>query len=217
MSPPTDNLDFSLETVARVLDIAPRRIRYWHQTGILIASRSLDDGMGGKLLFYSFPDLVGLRVILMLRDEHHIKIARLREVSKALRDGQAEGENWASLTFWVQGQNVFFDHPITDARVRGGIPPQVAFPIEMDKVIADTRLRVENALQRQPEDQGHIIRSPKILSNAWTVKGTRIPVTAIYRLHREGKSSRDIEARFQISSKDVRAAIEHAESRRKAS
>jgi DNA-binding transcriptional MerR regulator len=78
-SDPLTNL-YDPREVARVLGLAESRVRYWDRSGFLKPS-----GRAGKRRFYTFQDLIGMRVAKSLMDQG-VPLRRVRKSLESLRD-----------------------------------------------------------------------------------------------------------------------------------
>ncbi|MGI5835680.1 MAG: MerR family transcriptional regulator, partial [Chloroflexota bacterium] len=110
-------LAFSAEHVCRLTGLSMRQLRYWDDTGFFHPQYADEDRKRPHSRIYSFRDLVGLRVIARLAKEHKVPLQQLRRVGKWLSE-QYEAP-WSSLRFYVAGRKVYFDDPLTNARMIG--------------------------------------------------------------------------------------------------
>jgi tetratricopeptide (TPR) repeat protein len=87
--------DYSLDDVARILKVSPRRLRYWQQTHLVNTPKVEDDDDA-----YAFRDLVVLRAIVSLIDKG-IPLRRIRRNLETLRDRLPSlDEPAAALRLW---------------------------------------------------------------------------------------------------------------------
>src|SRR5205814_1962718 len=149
-----------------------------------VLSPHYGDGASGRPYgrVYSFRDLVGLRTLAQLR-EHGVPLQELRRVGQWLAERYAEP--WSSLRFYVAGNRVFFEDPLSVAHVLGP-PGQMAFPFEMKRIADETRIAADALRKRQGDDIGRVAQHRYVMHNAPVVAGTRIPTAAIWDFHRAG-------------------------------
>jgi DNA-binding transcriptional MerR regulator len=89
------SLSFTSAQVQRLSGISVMRMHYWVQTGI--AEPSVAAGRGrGAVRRWSFTDVLGLRVLTMLRDEG-VPLQRVRKLLPLLQQETGEGLNLKAL------------------------------------------------------------------------------------------------------------------------
>jgi tetratricopeptide (TPR) repeat protein len=98
---------YSLPNAARILKVAPSRLRYWKRTRLAVPRADLErEGSGaasGDSSDYEFRDLVGIRAVLALLDQG-ISLHRIRRSVEFLRDSVPEIEDpLAALRLWSEG------------------------------------------------------------------------------------------------------------------
>jgi tetratricopeptide (TPR) repeat protein len=92
---------YSLQNAARILKVAPSRLRYWKRTRLAVP-RSAEIGDEGAA-DYAFGDLVGLKAVLSLL-EQGISLRRIRRSVELLRDRAPDIEDpLAALRLWAEG------------------------------------------------------------------------------------------------------------------
>jgi DNA-binding transcriptional MerR regulator len=197
---------FTPDQAERLSEVSQRRLAYWHKLG-LVSPRYADDSrwLGYKRL-YSFRDLVALRTLRSLRDDHHISMPELRKVDRCLRERYSEP--WSSLRFWVLSGKVFFTEPVLNRVVSSKRPEQMALAYEMEPVAAELRRRVEAFQARSPRQIGQVERRRGEMGSALLIAGTRIPVAAIRRFSEAGYGIAEIMAEYpSLTEQDVTAAL----------
>lgn len=205
---------FGTEHVTRLTGLTDRQLRYWDQTGFF-SPHYADDDRSKRPYYrvYSFQDLVGLRTIALLRNEHHVPLQELRRIGAWLTEHH--DSPWSSLRFYVMGRRVFFDNPMTGARMTTRPQGQTVMPFEMEAIATSVRKDAERLQQRDPEQEGHITTRRTVLNNTPVVAGTRVPTEAIWNFHEAGYDTDAIIREYpRITPADVRAAITYEESRR---
>jgi len=186
---------FTADHVARLTGLSPRQLRYWDETEFF-APTFLDEYRRrtfGRI--YSFRDLVGLRTIAILRNEHRVPLQELRRVGQwLLREHESP---WSSLQFVLAGRRVLFIDPGTGVAAEASGAGQASMTIALEPIASDMR-RAANRLKQRSKDQ-----------IAHVVAGTRIPTTAIWNFHSAGYDSAAIIREYpSLTADDVRAAIE---------
>src|SRR4051794_10446481 len=101
-------LAFTTEHVCRLTSLSVGQVRYWDKTGFFSPTR-MDGVRRAFSRIYSFRDVVGLRTISILRNEHHVPLQQLRRIGEWLR---AHHETpWSSLRFGLAGKEIVFFDP----------------------------------------------------------------------------------------------------------
>jgi tetratricopeptide (TPR) repeat protein len=100
---------YSLQNAARILKVAPSRLRYWKRTRLAVprAAAKTPDLRGAD---YEFRDLVGLRAVLSLL-EQGISLRRIRGAVEVLRDRVPEIEDpLVALRLWEGSRRMVVEH-----------------------------------------------------------------------------------------------------------
>ena len=206
-------LAFSAEHVARLTGLSLRQLGYWDSTRFFSPQFADDNRRHAYSRIYSFRDVVGLRTLAILRNDHGVPLQELRRVNGWL--GEHYGTPWASLTFYVAGRQVFFDDPRTGARLTARPLGQPVFPIEMKRIAQDMLEAAARLRERSQEDVGKVTKHRYVVHNAPVLAGTRIPTSAVWNLHEAGYGVRAIIREFpRLKQKDVREAISYEEQRK---
>ena len=89
---------YSFSDAARILDLAPSRLRYWHRTALVPSSGSIGDQPA-----FGFRDLVCIRTIRELLDRG-VPLRRIRRSIQSIqqRIPDLEGEVLGSLRVWME-------------------------------------------------------------------------------------------------------------------
>lgn len=207
---------FTTEHVCRLTGLSTRQVRYWDDTGFF--SPTLVDGFRKRAFgrIYSFRDLVGLRVIAILRKKHEVALQELRRVGEWLRSHHQEP--WSKLRFALAGRVVVFFDPITGVATEARGKGQTVLDVALEPIANEMREAAERLREREPSQIGQIVRNRYVVHNAWTLAGTRIPTEAIWNFHEAGYETAAIVKEYpRLTAKDIAAAIEfEAERQRKA-
>ncbi|MGK2961840.1 MAG: DUF433 domain-containing protein [Gemmatimonadaceae bacterium] len=203
---------FTAEQVCRLTGLSPRQLGYWDRTGFF-PPEFLDDYKRrafGRI--YSFRDVVGLRVVAILRKKYSIPLQELRKVGRWLRERHEEP--WSSLRFAIQGRKVVFFDPASGDAVEPRGAGQKVLAIALEPIASQMRSASARLRDRSHEQIGQIVRNRYVVHNAWVVAGTRIPTSAIWNYHEAGFTPAAIIREYpRLTAEDVAAAIEF-ESRR---
>ncbi len=210
-------MGFTAEQVCRLTGLSAGQLRRFERAGFFTPCYGADEECRQFSRLYSFRDVVGLRALALLRNEHHVLFSDLRAVANWLAEHPEA--SWSSLTFYVYGRRVAFEHPELGVRMAARPKDQVAIPMAMQKIARDVEARVNQLRKRQPDVIGQITRNRHVQSNAPVLAGTRIPTRAIWEFDQAGHSLESIRKQYpELVSKDVRAAISFEQRRqRKAS
>ena len=199
---------FSPEQVRRLTGLSARQLGYWDRTGFFQPALPGEEGERfGRV--YSFQDLVGLRVIALMRQR--VPLQELRRVGAWLSEHR---DSWSGRQFWVRGKRVYWDDEV-GIRVGTRQPTQAEMRIEMDAVTQDMREAVAALRKRDPAQVGQVERRRYIVGHEPIIAGTRIPTRAIWQLHKAGYSRAAIRAEFQqLTDRDIDAALDSEKQRR---
>lgn len=204
---------FTAEQVAQLTGLTERQLRYWDETGFFNPGFEVGRRRTPYGRIYLYRDVVGLRAIAILRNEHHIPLQELRKVGRWLKEHY--DDPWSGLRFFVSGHHVSFEDSETGLRVRPGDGRQAVMPFEMATVERDTRDRALRLRERRPEEIGKITRHRHVESNAWVLAGTRVPTDAVWEFHQAGHDTDRILAAYpSLTPLDVERAIEFERRRR---
>ncbi len=211
------NAAFSAERAARVTGLTEDQLARWDAEGFFRA-----DPLGswpripGSPRLYSFRQLVELRVLAQLRNEHRIPRQQLKRLKVWI---DRAGKNWATLRFWVAGapgerKRLIFEDPETGVPISASPFGQAVMSFEMALVADDTRAKVVALTRRDPKDIGQIEKRTSIQSGRPVIKGTRLLVSTIVAHREAGATVREIVEQFPgVTPRDVRAALAYAKDR----
>jgi uncharacterized protein (DUF433 family) len=203
----TEILAFTADNVCRLTGLSSRQLRYWDATDFF--SPELLDDYGGRAFgrIYSFRDVVGLRTIAMLRNQHRIPLQELRKVGEWL--SKHHDSPWSSLRFALAGRKVVFADPKTQRYLEPKGAGQSVIEIGLAFIADDMRKAAEKLRERRLEQSGKITRNRYVVHNAWVIAGTRIPTQAIWNFHKAGYATAKIVEEYpRLTPADVQAAID---------
>lgn len=199
---------FTAQQLARLSRISERRIRYWEKTGVFRPDYIEKRERGPFRKIYSFRDLVSLRTLGLLRDRFDIQLDELRQASAYLHE-HTEAP-WSKLALRVYGSHLAFRDPNTNEWMTAAPVGQLLLTLEMSEVSRESETEARRSMERLPDHYGKIARNRNVMSNAWVVSGTRIPVEAILSLKDDGLSTEEIIEQYpSLVAADIEAAILH--------
>ena len=133
---------FSEEHVMRLTGLSKSQLRYWDKTGFFAPSYSKRRGVYGRV--YTFRDVVGLRTLSVLRNEHKVSLQHLRQVAESL--SRLRDAVWSATTLYVLNKKVYFEEPDT-GEVRGVVSGQYAI-IPLVRIESDISKRAQSRIDR---------------------------------------------------------------------
>jgi uncharacterized protein (DUF433 family) len=205
---------FTTEHVCRLTGLSTRQVRYWDKTEFF--SPAVVEGYRRAFSrIYSFRDVVGLRTIAILRNEHSVPLQELRRVGEWLK--REHETPWSSLRFGLSGRRAIFFDPATGVATEPRGHGQTVLAIALEPIAHEMRTAASRLTERKADEYGRIIRNRHVVHNAWSVAGTRIPTEAIWNFHQAGYDANAIIKEYpRLTPKDVRAAIKFEAKQRKA-
>jgi uncharacterized protein (DUF433 family) len=196
---------FSIDQVSRLTGLSVNQLRDWDVSGFFAPAYAAKKRRTPYSRIYSFEDVVGLRVLSILRSEHKIPLTQLRNVARKLR-GYA-GKPWSRLTLYVLNKEVHFLNPNT-RRVEGAVTGQYASLVPISDVVEDMRAKANKLREREKEQSGKIEKRRFVVHNQAVIAGTRIPIAAVRRFADEGYGlDRILQQYPTLTRKDVEAAL----------
>lgn len=211
----SDVAAFNAGQVMALTGLSARQLAYWDRIGFFPPRYSEQSPGGRAARLYSFRDLVGLRVLALLRNTYQVPLQELRKVHTYLIEHCEEP--WSALTFYVLGRAVFFDDPRSGVRREGARPGQIVFQeIPMARIERDIRVAANRLRERGPDEIGRIAQYRSVMSHMPVLAGTRIPTSAIWNFHQAGYDAAAILQQYpSLTRDDVAAALSFEEQRRK--
>ncbi|NBC34835.1 MAG: DUF433 domain-containing protein [Alphaproteobacteria bacterium] len=192
--------------VAQLTGLSRRQLREWNRKGFFTPHYG-DDGLRGpQSRLYSFPDVVCLRLIAMLRRDHRIPFDVLADIRDALtaRDFDA----WNDLVLHINGRRVeLLEAGDDEAAPAANGESRIIRVAEVRAALSEA---AETLKCRSPDELGKIKRSRRIMHNAPVFAGTRIPVAMVRRYLEAGFTSERILSDYPtLTPHDIEAAIEY--------
>jgi uncharacterized protein (DUF433 family)/DNA-binding transcriptional MerR regulator len=185
--------------VARLVGFPPRRLRKWHEVGILQAHE--DPGARGYPRLYSWVDYMKLRAALKLQ-ERGVPTRALRHVLAKL---EATVTDWYLVPLHVWGGRVLgeFDAALVDVT-----SDQTMLPFVRDMLV---ELRDEGPLGELREFSDIVDMDPAVVSGNPVVRGTRLETRFIAELAKRGVPVDGIARRYELTPAQVQRVIEFDE------
>lgn len=195
---------FTAEQVERLTQLSEVQLRDWDVAGFFKPAYASQNRRSPYSRVYSFEDVVGLRILAILRKTHKVSLQHLKAV--ALKLSETCDQPWSSLTLYVLNGEVHFKNP--EGKVQGAVSGQYAVPMPISSVVEDMRFQVEALKKRHEKSVGQIERHRYVANNETVVAGTRIPISTIRSFADEGFSELEIIQQYpSLTSEDVRAAL----------
>ena len=166
---------FSAEHVSRITGLTPRQLRYWDGIGFFRpAYEHVGEGIKA-IKVYSFRDVVGLRVVSVLHNEHKLSVQYLRKVAQELLN--RSDSPWSSLTLAVcKGEVTIIDRAA--GRGHGLFSGQYVLVPIIDQ-IRHVRRAAANLSKRRADQVGLVEKHRNVAHNAPVFAGTRVAVRAV--------------------------------------
>ena len=198
---------FSAEHVMRLTSLSKSQLRYWDKTGFSQPRYAFENRRSPFSRIYSFKDVVGLRTLGILRNDHGIPLQYLRKVARELK--QYVESPWSDTTLYVRDKEVVFNDPHVK-RPRTVLKDQYEADIPLKKVAHDVVSETNAMRTRSDSEIGQIRKHRYIQHNAAVISGTRIPTKAICRYRQAGYSIAKIMGEYpSLTRKDIKAAMEY--------
>ncbi|HEX3666071.1 MAG TPA: DUF433 domain-containing protein [Rhizomicrobium sp.] len=195
---------FGFHHVMHLTGLSKGQLSYWDGTGFFAPTYAYEDRRSPYSRVYSFKDVVGLRVLSILRSRENVPLARLRKTAQELE--RYSKTPWADLKLYVFKREVYFDEPET-GQTRGVLNKQYIV-LPLISVIDDVRVHSIALTQRDKAEIGSLERHRYVAHNSWVVAGTRIPINAIRRYSEAGFTPAQIVKEYPVlTKKDVVAAL----------
>lgn len=196
---------FSADHVVRLTGLTKRQLAQWDETGFFKPQYAHENRRSPFSRIYSFRDVVGLRVVSILRKTYNVSMQHLRKVAQTL--SKKDYAFWGQEILYVLNREVYFHEPETK-RVRSVVKGQYVVPIPLEPIIGEMRKAAAKLKERTTEKIGKIERHRLVMHNAPVIAGTRIPTGAIKRFKDAGYSIDGILREYpSLTRADVEAAL----------
>jgi uncharacterized protein (DUF433 family) len=196
---------FTEDQVTRLTGVSKRQLRWWDDRGFFPPAFAHEDRSEPYSRLYSFRDLVALRVLNALRNEHKVPLQELRRVKKRL--SHMGDDLWTHTTLFVNNKKVAIRNP-KSGMIEEVVGGQGVIRIALTVVASDMRKAVEALRERGPEAVGQITKQRGLLNGRPVFAGTRIPVGSVKAFAEAGYSEKQILREYPtLTIDDVRAAM----------
>ena len=197
---------FSADQVTKLTGLTMRQLSYWDDLGFFQPQYAASDRRTPYSRIYSFKDVVGLRILSVLKTKYKCSLSHLRAVARDL--AQYSKTPWADLTLYVLNRKVQFNEPDT-GKLRGVVDGQYAL-LPISSIMEDVRKDAELLRQRSAEQIGKIEKHRYVSHQAPVISGTRIRVSTILRFIEAGYSTAAILKEYpSLTAADIEAAKRH--------
>jgi len=195
---------FSVPQVVWLTGLSETQLRDWDASGFFRPAMAAEKRRTPYSRIYSFDDVVGLRVLNILRKEHSVSTQHLKDVAVRLA---AYKNPWASLTLYVLNGEVHFRDPDT-GKISGAVSGQYASLIPINSVVEDIKRKAESLRRRHQSQFGKIEQQRFVAHNAKVISGTRIPVATVRAFADAGYTTSQIIVEYpSLTEADVAAAL----------
>lgn len=196
---------FSAEHAERLTGLSSAQLREWDAAGFFQPSYAAPNRKSPYSRIYSFEDLVGLRVLSILRNTHRVSLQHLKAVALKLADYAPKP--WSELTLYVLNKEVHFRNP-SDGLVQGAVSGQLAVPVPISSVVEDVERRAEKLRERNKDTVGQVERHRFVVHNEAVIAGTRIPISTVRSFADAGYSTAEILREYpSLTREDVQMAL----------
>jgi uncharacterized protein (DUF433 family) len=200
---------FSADHVVRLTGLTKSQLSEWDKTGFFKPQYAHENRRSPYSRIYSFRDVVGLRVVSVLRKQHNVSMQHLRKVAERLSN--EDYAFWSQEVFYVLNREVYFHEPETQ-QVRSILKGQYAATFPLEPIIGEMRHAAAKLRDRTADQIGRIERHRLVMHNAPVIAGTRIPTGAIKRFKEAGYSIEGIMKEYpSLTKADVEAALAYEE------
>lgn len=195
---------FGEDDASRLTGVSVGQLKAWDRSGFLVPSFRSADAYQPYSRIYSFRDVVALRVLNALRNEHKVSMQHLRKVAQRL--AELGNDRWTATTLYVLGRRVVFNDPPTSER-REVVSGQLVLDIPLMVVASNMRQAIRDLNRRRGEALGHVVTDRFVLNNRPVFEGTRIPVAAVVSYPDRGCDADAILREYpQLRPEDIEAA-----------
>lgn len=195
---------YTEEQAARLAHISLTQIRYWDNTAFFQPSIAYEDRKAAFSRIYSFGDVVALRVLGKLRNQHDVPLQHLRRVRDKFQMPQSA---WADEEIFVNKKRVYFKNErgtFVNSETNEETLPSIPLP----KVIAEISTEAKSMNIRSMQAIATKTRRQNVARRAEVFQGTRIPIDTVKEYFQEGLGIDDILNDYPtLTRDDVQAAI----------
>lgn len=177
---------FTEGQASRLTGVSRNQLRAWAADGFLVPSVFEQKRVGR---YYSFRDLMNLRVIGTLRNDHGVSLQHLKSVAVKLRE--MDEAEWSTLTLYTLCKRVIYQ-PEGEAALEEVNSGQKILDVPLRVVRSKLEDRVREEFARKSGDFGKIEKMRNVKRSAPVIAGTRITVSAVQAFIDAGYSNEAI-------------------------
>ncbi|SFZ83769.1 Uncharacterized conserved protein, DUF433 family [Devosia enhydra] len=195
---------FTTVQAARLTGVSRRQLSAWHRNGFFSPSIIAGEARSAYTRFYSFRDLLSLKVLNQLRNETQVSMDHLKKVKNDL--AHLGEDMWVKSTLYLLGKRVVIARD-DDSRHEAGSGQEV-FRIPLRVVVGGMRERIQEFNKRNSDEIGQIVRQRGVVHSQAVIAGTRIPVATIKEFADAGYTVPQILLEYpSLNEDDVEAAL----------
>ena len=199
---------FSAENVIHLTGLTKDQLAYWDKLGFFRPQYAAENRRSPYSRVYSFRDVVGLRTLSLLRNQHGVSFQKLRKFAARLAD--YDSSLWARSQVYMLGKDFYVGQP--GSELAENSEGQLAPAIFLRNVIGEVERGMNDLKKRKPGQRGRVVRDRFVARNAATIEGTRIPVATIKRYREAGFSDAEILREYpSLTKDDIKAALAYIE------
>jgi uncharacterized protein (DUF433 family) len=192
-----DSRYYSVQLASKIGGISHRQALAWAKNGVLVPSRGYVTDHRPYILFYSFNDLVALRLISILREQYGLSLEAARVASDYSREHPDTA--WDELTFWLTDKQVHVQDPVDGSATR----------LNLKAIAARVKEDADKLWNRNSDDFGKIEYRRDVMGGTLVVKGTRISVATVVNMTAQGASEEEILRAYpSLVPEDIRGVLE---------
>jgi len=194
---------FSVDHAASITGLSKARLTRWDKLGFFSPEYVSEADRGNAYgRVYSYIDLVGLRTLAVLADEHHVPLSELKKAATGL--ARLSDRPWANMELSVLKRQVVFDLHGKPRNASDG--QHVIKSIPLPSIAEEVAKRANELRKRKASLQGKIEHHKFVAHNSPVLAGTRIPVSTIRQFVDAGYPDAAIIEEFPtLTRKDILA------------
>lgn len=182
-------LAFSQDQVEKLTGLSKWQLERWDQIGFFQPEFGGSHRSRGDTRIYSFADVVGLKILAILRRTHKIPLADLKLA--AATQSEKGQKFWSENSFYVLNRELHLSAG-EDNKIVAVPSGQLGATIPVDTVQREIKAKADSLLKRDQNKVGRLEKRRQLLHNQPVVGGTRIPVWVIEDFINEGYSNQAI-------------------------
>lgn len=205
------NAYFSVDQTAELTELSAGLLRRWDNDRIFQAAQSDSNRKRPMSRLYSFRDVVTLRTLAQAR-EFGVSGHELRKIARFVEEHPET--SWDDTQIYVLGHKVYFSYTdvqrerhLLASKPLGQQAMSEILTIDIGKIQSDAEQRLQQLIERAPEQIGTTEHNRFVVGGAEVFAGTRVPVGSITDLLRDGWTFAEVLANFpRLTEADVELA-----------